>query len=82
MITEHARLLAKEVISTAAKRYGNGMGRYQDRLDFDQVLDERFPVRGGGGVAMANARTVREIREAIREYYAPDDHSREPTWQS
>jgi hypothetical protein len=40
-------------------------------MDFDAVLNERWPTRGGGGVSMANRLTIRKVRAAINEFYEP-----------
>lgn len=80
MITEHSRLLAREVIAKACQMYTDGTGPADLAKCREAVLNIRWPVRGSGGVAQANLRTQREVSEAIREFYAPDDHSPEPTY--
>lgn len=75
-VTNHDRLLAREVITTAAARYASGMG--PDFLDFDTVIRERWPARGTGGVAMSQRRTITQVQAAIAEFYEPPDHSPEP----
>jgi len=80
MITDHDRLLAREVIAKAAKNFLNGLGP-SDRLDFFPVLVERWPTRGAGGVAHANYATRQRVRLAINEFYERPDHSPEPVGQ-
>lgn len=78
MITEHARLLAREVIARACEARASGAHGDAD-LDRcrEAVIGARWPVQGRGGVAMANARTQREVRAAIAEFYQPDDYTQE-----
>jgi hypothetical protein len=73
VITDHTRLLAREVIARACESYASGL--ISGDLDYirDVVLHARFPIRGRGGVAMANARTQREVRAAIAEFYQPSE---------
>lgn len=73
MITDHARLLAREVIGQACEIYIDGTGPEDLAECREAVLNVRFPVRGNGGVSMANSRTQREVREAIREFYQPSE---------
>jgi len=72
MVTDHSRLLAREVIKRAGESYASGA--LGDGADLDRcreaVIGARWPVRGRGGVAMANARTQREVRAAIKEFYS------------
>jgi hypothetical protein len=63
-------ILAREVIDKAIARHYAGEGP-SDRMDFDAVLNERWPTRGGGGVSMANRLTIRKVRAAINEFYEP-----------
>jgi hypothetical protein len=73
MITQHARLLAREVISQACQMYTDGTGPEDLAKCREAVLNIRFPVRGSGGVAQANLRTQRNVSEAIREFYEPSE---------
>lgn len=75
-VTNHDRLLAREVIIVATRRYASNQG--PDFLDFDTVIRERWPARGTGGVAMSQRRTITQVQAAIREFYEPPDHSPEP----
>jgi hypothetical protein len=77
VITDHARLLAREVIKRARESYASGA--ISGDLDYcrDNVIHTRWPVRGRGGVAMVNAQTQREVRAAIAEFYQPSE-SKEP----
>lgn len=77
MINDHARLLAREVIAKACQMYTDGTGPEDLGKCREAVLNIRWPVRGSGGVAQANLRTQREVSEAIIEFYAADDHTRE-----
>ena len=72
-ITQHARLLAREVIAKACEMYTNGTGPEDLAKCREAVLNIRWPVRGSGGVAQAHRRTQREVLEAIREFYEPSD---------
>jgi hypothetical protein len=71
MITEHDRLLAREVIERACEIRATGF--YGDK-DLDEcrdiVIDARWPIRGRGGVASSYARTQRAVRAAIAEFYS------------
>jgi hypothetical protein len=73
VITDNIRRLAREVITRACESYASGL--ISGDLDYirDVVIHARFPIRGRGGVAMANARTQREVRAAIAEFYQPPD---------
>jgi len=73
MITDHARLLAREVIVRACEMYTTGRGPEDLAKCRDIVIDVRWPVRGRGGVARAHAQTQREVRAAIAEFYQPSD---------
>jgi hypothetical protein len=70
--------LAREVIDAAYKLYLAGAADDLPECR-DLVIAERWPCHGTGGVAMAQRRTVREVRAAIREFYAPPDHCPEPS---
>ncbi len=76
MITQHARILAREVIKRACELYQSGA--VDGDLDYcrDVVIDARWPIRGRGGVARAYAQTQREVRAAIQEFYttSPGDN--------
>jgi hypothetical protein len=72
IITNHDRLIAREVITKAANNRTDGFGP-ADRLDFDTVLRERFPIRDKGGVSMANGRARGRILAAIAEFYMPSE---------
>jgi hypothetical protein len=76
MITDHDRLLAKEVISQAHKLYVAGEGDDLPECR-ELVLQSRWACRGTGGVAMSQRQTVAKVRAAINEFYAPDDYVRE-----
>ena len=69
MITDHARLLAREVVTRACEMHTTGQGPDDLAKCRDIVLDVRWPIRGRGGVARAHARTQREVRAAITEFY-------------
>jgi hypothetical protein len=71
MITDHARLLAREVIVRACEARVSGAHGDAD-LDRcrEAVINARWPIQGRGGVAMANSRTQREVRAAIDEFYS------------
>ena len=75
MITDHARLLAREVIARACESYASGA--LGDNADLDRcreaVITARWPIQGRGGVARAHARTQREVRAAIAEFYQPSE---------
>lgn len=82
MITQHARLLAREVIAKACQIYTDGTGPEDLPKCREAVLNIRWPVRGSGGVAQANLRTQRAVSEAIAEFYAPNDHTPERSLKS
>jgi hypothetical protein len=73
MINDHTRLLAREVITRACASYASGAISGNLGHIRDVVIHARWPVRGRGGVAMANARTQREVRAAIAEFYQPSE---------
>lgn len=60
--------LAREIISAANER----------GVTFREMLHERFPIRGNGGVAHANARLHRETLARIAEWLEPGEYP-EPT---
>jgi hypothetical protein len=72
MITDHDRLLAREVVTRACESYASGA--LGDGADLDRyreaVIGARWPIQGRGGVAMAHARTQRRVRAAIKEFYS------------
>ena len=62
-ITDHARLLAGEVIKRACEAWALGAHGDADLPEIrDIIIHARWPVRGRGGVALAHARTQREVR--------------------
>lgn len=69
MITDHTRLLAREVIAKACQMYADGTGPEDLAKCREAILNIRWPVRGSGGVAQANLRTQRAVSEAIIEFY-------------
>lgn len=74
MITDHDRILAHEVITRACEAYASGVHGDADLPKCrDIVIDARWPIRGGGGVVRAHARTQREVRAAIVEFYQPSE---------
>jgi hypothetical protein len=65
--------LAEEVIARACEqRDANGVA------PFEKIIWECWPATKGG-IGFAHARTRKEVRAAIREFYAPADYCREPT---
>ena len=75
MISDHARRIAREVITRACDLYASGA--ISGDLDYcrEVVIHALFPIHGRGGVAKANARTQREVRATIAELYAFDPPS-------
>jgi hypothetical protein len=39
-------------------------------ISLDEAMNELHPVNGRGGVAMATARNVRAMKQALKKYYA------------
>jgi hypothetical protein len=72
-ITQHARLLAREVITKACALYASGLGSEDLAETRDEIINERWPTRDRGGVSMSNRKTIAEVRAAIREFYEPSD---------
>jgi len=69
VIIDHARLLAREVITRACESYASGAIPGDFGYIRDVVIHARWPIRGRGQVAMANARTQREVRAAIADQW-------------
>jgi hypothetical protein len=64
--------LAREVIDQAHKLYLAGEGSDLPECR-DLVIHRRWPCRGTGGVAMSERKTIRDVRAAIAQFYAPAD---------
>ena len=73
MITDHVRRLAREVIARACESHASGALSGDLAYIREVIILARWPIRGRCGVAMANARTQREVRAAIAEFYQPSD---------
>lgn len=71
-LNDHDRLLAREVIDEACRRFVRGHTEDLPELR-DEVIAERWPARGSGGVAMSQRVTVARVRAAIIEFYEPSE---------
>ncbi len=70
-VTDHARRLAREVIARACEARASGAHGDADLPEIrDIIIHARWPVQGRVVVGMAHARTQREVRAAIDEFYS------------